>query len=144
MLKVKVKSLSHVQLSVTPWTVAYQSPPSMVFSRQEYWTGLPFPSPATVEVPQTSVQWLTPPTSYPRQLMSYSFYRWREGATCRNSTVSSDSHLQTGPQWSDQHHLDCFKYSYSSVPESVCFHFSRSVLGIVAAYVMGTIWSSCS
>ena len=41
--KVKVKSLSHVQLFTTPWTVAYQAPRSMGFSRQEYWSGLPFP-----------------------------------------------------------------------------------------------------
>ena len=41
----KVKSLSHVQLFVTPLTLAYQAPPSMGFSRQEYWGGLPFPSP---------------------------------------------------------------------------------------------------
>ena len=41
----KVKSLSHVQLFVTLWTVAYQAPPSMGFSRQGYWSGLPFPSP---------------------------------------------------------------------------------------------------
>ena len=40
----KVKSLSHVQLSATPWTAAYQAPPSMGFSRQEYWSGLPLPS----------------------------------------------------------------------------------------------------
>ena len=45
-LKVKVKSLSCVPLFVTPWTVAYQAPPSMGFSRQECWNGLPFPSPA--------------------------------------------------------------------------------------------------
>ena len=41
----KVKSLSHVQLFATPWTVAYHAPPSMGFSRQEYWSRLPFPSP---------------------------------------------------------------------------------------------------
>ena len=40
---VKLKSLSCVRLFVTPWTVAYQVPPSMGFSRQEYWSGLPFP-----------------------------------------------------------------------------------------------------
>ena len=39
-----MKSLSRVQLFVTPWTVAHQAPPSMGFSRQEYWSGLPFPS----------------------------------------------------------------------------------------------------
>ena len=38
-------SLSHVRLFVTPWTAAYQAPPSMRFSRQEYWSGLPLPSP---------------------------------------------------------------------------------------------------
>ena len=43
--KVKVRSLSHVQLFVTPWTVAYQAPLSMGFSSQEYWSGLPFPPP---------------------------------------------------------------------------------------------------
>ena len=40
-----MKSLSRVRLYATPWTVAYQAPPSMGFSRQEYWSGLPFPSP---------------------------------------------------------------------------------------------------
>ena len=40
-----MKSLSHVRLFATPWTVAYQAPPSMGFSSLEYWSGLPFPSP---------------------------------------------------------------------------------------------------
>ena len=43
--KVKVKSLSHVWLLATPWTAAYQAPPPMGFARQEYWSGLPLPSP---------------------------------------------------------------------------------------------------
>ena len=43
--KVKVKSLSRVWLLATPWTAAYQAPPSMGFSRQEYWSGMPLPSP---------------------------------------------------------------------------------------------------
>ena len=43
--KVKVKSLSHARLLATPWTAAYQAPPSMGVSRQEYWSGLPVPSP---------------------------------------------------------------------------------------------------
>ena len=46
-----------------------------------------------------------------------------EGATCRNSTVSSGSHLEIGHQWSDQHHLGCSRDSSSIVPGSVCFHF---------------------
>ena len=43
--KVKVKSLSHVQLLATPWTAAHQAPQPMGFSRQEYWSGVPLPSP---------------------------------------------------------------------------------------------------
>ena len=44
-VKVKLKSLSRVRLFVTPWTAAYQAPLSMGFSRQEYWRGVPSPSP---------------------------------------------------------------------------------------------------
>ena len=50
-MRVKVKSLSHVQLFATPWTVAHQASPSMGFSRQEYWSGLPFPSPGDLPNP---------------------------------------------------------------------------------------------
>ena len=46
-----MKLLSHVRLFATPWTVAYQAPPSMGFSRQEYWSGLPFPSPGDLPDP---------------------------------------------------------------------------------------------
>ena len=47
----EVKSLSRVQLFATPRTVAYQAPPSVEFSRQEYWSGLPFPSPGDLPDP---------------------------------------------------------------------------------------------
>ena len=50
-MKVKVKSLSRVRLFVTPWTVAYWTPRSMEFSRHEYWSGLPFPSPGDLPNP---------------------------------------------------------------------------------------------
>ena len=46
--KVKVKSLSPVRPSATPWTAAYQAPPSMGFSKQEYWSGVPLPSPTVI------------------------------------------------------------------------------------------------
>ena len=49
--EVKVKSLSRVRLFVTQWSVAYQAPQSMGFSRQEYWSGLPFPSPGDLPHP---------------------------------------------------------------------------------------------
>ena len=44
-------ALSHVQLSMAPWTVTYQAPPSMEFSRQDYWSGLPFPTPGVLPNP---------------------------------------------------------------------------------------------
>ena len=47
-----VKLFSHVWFFATPWTVAYQAPPSMGFSRQEYWSGLPFPSPGDLSEPK--------------------------------------------------------------------------------------------
>ena len=50
-VNVKLKSLSRVRLFATPWTVAYQAPLSMRFSRQEYWSGLPFPSPGDLPNP---------------------------------------------------------------------------------------------
>ena len=49
--KVKVKSLSRVLLLATPWTAAYQAPPSMGFSKQEYWSGVPLPSPEHTHMP---------------------------------------------------------------------------------------------
>ena len=61
--KVKVKSLSHVRLVATPWTGAHQAPPSMGFSRQEYWSGLPLPSPTT------STQSLNTAISLPNYLL---------------------------------------------------------------------------
>ena len=48
--KVKLKSLSRVRLLATPWTAAYQAPPSMGFSMQEYWSGVPLPSPTFVTI----------------------------------------------------------------------------------------------
>ena len=51
-IKVKVKLLNHVQLFATPWTVAHQAPLSVGFSRQEHWSGLPFPSPGDLPDPR--------------------------------------------------------------------------------------------
>ena len=56
--KVKGKSLSHVRLFATPWTVAYELPPSTEFSRQEHWSGLPFPSPG--DLPHPGIKPISP------------------------------------------------------------------------------------
>ena len=55
---VKVKSLSRVRLFATPWTVTYHAPPSMGFSRQEYWSGLPFPPPG--DLPDLGIKPMSP------------------------------------------------------------------------------------
>ena len=52
----KVKSLSHVQLLATPWIAAYQAPPSMGFSREEYWSGVPLPSPLPISEWQVTIK----------------------------------------------------------------------------------------
>ena len=62
-----MKSLSRVQLFVTPWTVAYQTPPSMGFPRQEYWSGLPFPS--SEDLPNPGIE-PGSPTLYADALLS--------------------------------------------------------------------------
>ena len=64
-----VKLLSRVRLFVIPWTVAHQAPPSMGFSRQEYWSGLPFPSPGDLPnsgiKPRSPALWANALTSEP-------------------------------------------------------------------------------
>ena len=57
-LTLTLKSLSRVRLFATPWTVAYQAPPSMEFSRQLYWSGLPFPSPG--DLPDPGIESVSP------------------------------------------------------------------------------------
>ena len=71
-----VKLLSHVRLSVIPWTVTYQAPPYMEFSRQEYWSGLPFPSPG-IKPRSPSLQadaLLSEPPWEPKVILKWSLY----------------------------------------------------------------------
>ena len=69
-VKVKVKSLSRVPLFVTPWTVAYQAPQSMGFSRQEHWSGLPFPLEKGMAIHFNILAWRIPWTEDPGRLCS--------------------------------------------------------------------------
>ena len=84
--KVKGKSLSRAQLLTTPWTAAYQAPPSMGFSRQEYWSGVPLPSPHT---------WLQVRKRIGQNLATkqemYDWILWAEGYCC---CFQSLSHVQ--------------------------------------------------
>ena len=79
----KVKLLSHVRLFLTQWTVAYQAPPSMGFSRQEYWSGLPFPSPGDLPDPvikprSPAMQADVLPSEPPLLHDKYQGERWRQ------------------------------------------------------------------
>ena len=69
--KMKVKSLNRVQLLATPWTAAHQAPPSMGFSRQEYWSGVPLPS--LIALTRTRLLYL-PPCSRGNHLSSESLF----------------------------------------------------------------------
>ena len=77
-----VKSLSHVQLFATPWTVAFQASPSMGFPRQEYWSGLPFPSPG--DLPNPGIEPRSPAleadalTSEPPKLTQNGLKNWTD------------------------------------------------------------------
>ena len=89
--KVKVKSLSRVPLFATPWTVAYQAPPSMGFSRQEYWSAVPLPSPprskclliSWLQSPSTVI--LDPPKIKSATVSTVSIYfPWSYGNRCHD------------------------------------------------------------
>ena len=71
----KVKSLSRVRLLATPWTAAHQAPPSMGFSRQEYWSGVPLPSPHYVLLNLKSTDFFFPPNLV-FVTLSYGFGLW--------------------------------------------------------------------
>ena len=97
----QVKLLSHVQLFVTPWTAAYQAPPSMGFSRQEYWSGWPLPSPMSHQgSPQIVIwrctfwvmSWQIWKLSRLRWPYNYAYYHWnrkkKENKTLSNKTIA--------------------------------------------------------
>ena len=74
--KVKVKSLSRVRLLVTPWTAAHQSLLSMRFSRQEYWSGVPLPSPKLSLFMIKFIPHLAPPSAIQGLLFSFLLLFW--------------------------------------------------------------------
>ena len=109
--KVKVKSLSCVRLLATPWTAAHQAPPSMGFSRQEYWSGVPLPSPVG------KPEWTFWPTQY---LLGHHFIvKWyitqkQPDERDAQGLVGRDTELLSSPQMSR------FHQSRSSLNLSLC------------------------
>jgi len=87
---VKVKLLSHVQLFATPWTVAYQASLSMGFSRQEYWSGLPFPPPG--DLPNPGIKPMSPePPAFPA--LTGRFFTTKSPRKPPNLTISSGNNF---------------------------------------------------
>ena len=86
-LKVCVQSLSCVQLFITPWTIGYQAPLSVEFSRQEYWSGLPFPIPGLKDLLiHLYVPWFWHTESY-TCLMQTVWWVWRYRRHCKTITI---------------------------------------------------------
>ena len=79
-----MKSLSRVQLFATPWTVAHQAPPSMGFTRQEYWSGLPFLSPGNLPNPGIEPRSLTLQADALTSEPPGKWYKWRHLLSVEN------------------------------------------------------------
>ena len=116
--KVKVKSLSRVWLLATPWTVAYQAPPSMGFSRQEYWSGVPLPSPSggLRVCNQLWVRWLCWSWLAPWHMWGSASYEWPQlGWTQISSTSHISSAVYQGIfswQWQDPKNLPAMQETW--------------------------------
>ena len=101
--KVKMKSLSRVRLLATPWTAAYQAPPSMGFSRQEYWSGVPLPSPLYIYIAVCVYV-----NEYNFLFLYWSLYHphsstlaWKIPRTEEPGRLQSTGSLRVGHDWSD-------------------------------------------
>ena len=91
----KVKSLSRVRLFATPWTIAYQAPPSMGFSRQERWSGLPFPSPGDLPDQESN-----PGLPHCGQtLYCLSHQSWERHQKSISPSPDFDHHVTNRPVW---------------------------------------------
>ena len=138
LLKVKVKSLSRVQLFATSWTVAHQAPLSMGFSRQEYWSGLPFPFPGNLPNPgkieprspklQAGTLTSEPPgkpilPSNQLQLASGQNHTWRRQWHPTPVLLPGKSH-----EWRSLVGCSPWGHEESDMTEGLHFHFSLSCI----------------
>ena len=95
--KAKVKSLSCVQPSATPWAAAFQAPLSMGFSRQEYWSGVPLPSPVISQWPEYAYNFF----------LKVNFLRANQLESCSREIYQGNTELQTA-NWPQAQQLDWF------------------------------------
>ena len=97
----KVKSLSRAQLLATPWTAAYQAPPSVGFSRQEYWSGVPSPSPLIpLSIDISCVDLKAKEAAVLSRMMQVS----ARGALL---AVLHSTHRRSSPRWSSEKSRGC-------------------------------------
>ena len=140
-MKVKVKLLSRVRLFVTPWTVAHQAPPSMGFSRQEYWSGLPVPSPVDLPDPgfehRSPALWEDALTPEPPGKQELYILVWWCVCMCVCSVAQSCLTLcypmDCSPPGSSVHGI-----SPARIPEWVSISFSRR-----SSWSRDRTWVSC-
>ena len=103
-----VKSLSHVRFFETPWTVAYQAPPFMEFSRQKHWSGLPFPFPGDLPDPEIK------PVSPVAPALAGGFFTTEPAGKSVFPTSQA-------PRWKlPKNHGSCFICLLSFTPRSLC------------------------
>ena len=104
-----MKLFSHVRLFATPWTVANQVPPSMEFSRQEYWSGLPFPSPG--DLPNPGIKARSP------ALQADALPSEPQGSLSAQSNVMYLNHPETSPP--QVQGKTCLPQNWFLVPKSL-------------------------
>ena len=111
-----VKLLSCVRLFAIPWTVAYQAPPSMEFSRQEYWSGLPFPCPG--DLPDARIE---PGLPHCRQMLYRLSYQGSPGYIFRACGCHFTT-IQMPEQWDRTGcSFPCMATPYMSQPDRIKF-----------------------
>ena len=123
--KVKVKSLSRVRLFETPWTVAYKAPPSMEFPRQEYWSGVPLPSPRgclrALIIQQIRISTELPPFFYFTKTNTIIFTNGHTKTEVIMVTVEPENHSyqQAGKKKLNWYSIPQFQYQLKGTSRSV-------------------------
>ena len=125
--KGKVKSLSRARLSATPWTAACQAPPSMGFSRQEYWSGVPLPSPQKqLSCPQILSPWA--PRSQPPQHMESQGHQ-----VCAISLLSRP--LKAMSRWKKEEGKNLNGFQTTGFPRGQAVTLGKPLSGVVSPFV---------
>ena len=127
--KVKVKSLSRVRLLATPWIAAYQAPPSMGFSKQEYWSRVPLPSPFLPTVVDMMFIWIK---------FSHSCPRWRvltKHGPLENGMANHLSILALGTYWTVWKNtvLACVTIPLLLTQSDFCKLYKTTIMSVVEA-----------